>query len=146
MPYRGESGYFDFRARRDFRLGAKRRLDLLLDDGLWTEEDAELVSSASHPAPYGKGSDTVIDSAVRNTRELDTAQFELTNPKWAMALEAVVRNVATELDVSGGAASVKAVLYKMLLYGKGAMFKEHREYVCPTDEKPSQSLLTSCVL
>jgi hypothetical protein len=111
-----------------------------------SKRDAELVSSASHPAPYGKGSDTVIDSAVRNTRELDTAQFELTNPKWAMALEAVVRNVATELDVSGGAASVKAVLYKMLLYGKGAMFKEHREYVCPTDEKPSQSLLTSCVL
>jgi len=28
-----------------FRLGAKRRLDLLLDDGLWTEQDAELVSS-----------------------------------------------------------------------------------------------------
>ncbi|MFZ0037433.1 MAG: acetyl-CoA carboxylase, carboxyltransferase subunit beta [Candidatus Acidiferrales bacterium] len=28
-----------------FRLSAKRRLDLLLDDGLWTEQDAELVSS-----------------------------------------------------------------------------------------------------
>jgi acetyl-CoA carboxylase carboxyl transferase subunit beta len=28
-----------------FRLNAKRRLDLLLDDGMWTEMDAELVSS-----------------------------------------------------------------------------------------------------
>jgi acetyl-CoA carboxylase carboxyl transferase subunit beta len=28
-----------------FRLGAKRRLDLLLDDGLWEEQDADLVSS-----------------------------------------------------------------------------------------------------
>ncbi len=28
-----------------FRLNAKRRLDLLLDDGLWTEMDAELVSN-----------------------------------------------------------------------------------------------------
>jgi len=28
-----------------FRLGAKRRLDLLLDDGLWEEQDAGLVSS-----------------------------------------------------------------------------------------------------
>jgi acetyl-CoA carboxylase carboxyl transferase subunit beta len=28
-----------------FRLGAKRRLDLLLDDGLWTEHDAELTSN-----------------------------------------------------------------------------------------------------
>jgi hypothetical protein len=51
------------------------------------------------------------------------------------ALEAVVCKVAKELDVPGGAASVKAVLYKMLLYGKGAMFKEHREYVCLTNEQ-----------
>ena len=28
-----------------FRLSAKRRLDLLLDDGLWTEHDAELASN-----------------------------------------------------------------------------------------------------
>ena len=28
-----------------FRLGARRRLDLLLDDGQWTEHDAELASS-----------------------------------------------------------------------------------------------------
>jgi acetyl-CoA carboxylase carboxyl transferase subunit beta len=28
-----------------FRLGAKRRLDLLLDDDMWTEHDAELASS-----------------------------------------------------------------------------------------------------
>ncbi|MFZ0736381.1 MAG: acetyl-CoA carboxylase, carboxyltransferase subunit beta [Candidatus Acidiferrales bacterium] len=28
-----------------FRLGAKRRLDLLLDDGLWEERDAELASN-----------------------------------------------------------------------------------------------------
>jgi hypothetical protein len=99
-----------------------------------SERDAKLVSNACHPAPYGKGSDTVVDPAVRKTRELGAEQFELRNPEWNKALGAVVCKVATELDVPSGAAGVKAVLYKMLLYGKGAMFKEHREYVCLTDE------------
>ena len=101
-----------------------------------SERDAELVSNACHQAPYGKGSDTVVDPAIRKTRELGAEQFELRNPEWNKALEAVVCKVATELDVPSGAAGVKAVLYKMLLYGKGAMFKEHREYVYLTDEKP----------
>ena len=78
-----------------------------------------------------KGTDTVVDPAVRKTRELNAEQFELKTPKWEKALEAVVCKVAKELNVPGGAAGVKAVLYKMLLYGKGAMFKEHREYVWP---------------
>ncbi len=41
-----------------FRLSSKRRLDLLLDDGLWTEHDAELISSDplefSDTKPYAK--------------------------------------------------------------------------------------------
>jgi hypothetical protein len=111
-----------------------------------SERDANLLSNASHPAPYGKGNDTVVDPSVRKTRELDAEQFELRNPEWDKALEVIVCKVATELDVPGGAAGVKAVLYKMLLYGKGAMFKEHREYVCLTDEQPLQSLLISCIV
>jgi hypothetical protein len=93
-----------------------------------SERDAQLVSSVSHQAPYGKGTDTIIDPAVRETKELNADQFELKNPEWLKALEAVVGRAATELGVSGQAAGVKAVLYKLLLYGKGAMFKEHREY------------------
>lgn len=93
-----------------------------------SERDAQLVSGVSHQAPYGKGSDTIVDRAVRETKELDADQFELKNPEWQKALEAVVGRAATELGVPGGAVGVKAVLYKLLLYGEGAMFKEHREY------------------
>jgi hypothetical protein len=97
-----------------------------------SERDAKLISYASHPAPFGKGEATVVDPAVRKTRELNAEQFELRNPLWGKVLEAVVCEVATELDVPGGAAGIRAVLYKMLLYGEGSMFKEHREYVCLT--------------
>jgi hypothetical protein len=93
-----------------------------------SERDAQLVSNVSHQAPYRKGSDTVVDPAVRETKELNADQFELKHPEWQKALEAVVGRAATELGVPGEAAGVKAVLYKLLLYGKGAKFKEHREY------------------
>ena len=89
-----------------------------------SERDAKLVSSISHQAPYGKGSNTIVDSAVRQTKELNADQFELKNPAWKEALEAVVDRAATELGVPGGVAGVKAVLYKLLLYGKG-------DNVCP---------------
>ncbi|KAK5262783.1 hypothetical protein LTR96_011732, partial [Exophiala xenobiotica] len=92
-----------------------------------SERDAELILGVSHQAPYGRGSETVVDTAVRQTWELNTDQFELRNPEWNTALEEVVDRVAADLDVPGGAAGIKAKPYKMLLYEKGSMFREHRD-------------------
>ena len=97
-----------------------------------SERNAKLVSYASHPAPFGEGEATVVDPTVRKTIELNAEQFELRNPKWGKAIKAIVCRVATELEVPGGVASIKAVLHKMLLYGEGTTLKEHREYVCLT--------------
>ncbi|KXH42493.1 2OG-Fe(II)oxygenase superfamily protein [Colletotrichum salicis] len=33
-------------------------------------------------APFGKGSETIVDTSVRNTWELDPSQFELRSPRW----------------------------------------------------------------
>ena len=92
-----------------------------------SERDADLISKVTHPAPYGMGQDTIVDLTVRNTQELNADEFELRNPKWDIALEAVVHRAATELGVPGESSGVKAELYKMLLYRKGAMFNEHGE-------------------
>ncbi len=35
------------------------------------KRDAKLVSRVSHEAPFGKGSDTIVDHAVRQTKELN---------------------------------------------------------------------------
>jgi hypothetical protein len=107
------------------------------------ERDAKLVLYASHPAPLGEGEATVVDPTVRKTIELNAEQFELRNPKWGKAIRAIVCKVATELDVPGGAASIRAVLHKMLLSGEGTTLEEHREYVCLTYEKSLQYPLTS---
>jgi hypothetical protein len=108
-----------------------------------SERDAKLVSYASHPAPLGEGEVTVVDPTIRKTIELNAEQFELRNPKWGKAIKAIVCKVATELDVPGGAASIRAVLHKMLLSGEGTTLKDHREYVCLTYEKLLQYPLTS---
>lgn len=92
-----------------------------------SERDANLLSSISHLAPYGGGSDIIVDAAVRQTRELNADQFEMRNPRWQKALEAVVDQVATDLAIPSGPAGINALRHKMLLYGKGDMFKEHRD-------------------
>ena len=92
-----------------------------------SERDALALSDISHPAPFGKGSKTIVDTTFRNTKELNADQYTLKNAKWGVMLKTIENKVVTELGVPTGR-KIKAVPYKMLLYGKGAMFKRHREY------------------
>lgn len=84
----------------------------------------ELIATARQ-APYGKGAETVVDTAVRNTWELDAGQVSIQHPNWNSYLQLLVAKVKRMLGVTGG--SIKAELYKMLIYEKGAMFKAHTE-------------------
>ena len=94
-----------------------------------SEHDAHRLSSVCHQAPFGKGSETIVDTHVRKTLELNPSQFELKNPAWQQTLETAVAEVANGLGLAYGAASVRADLYKLLLYEEGAFFDRHRELV-----------------
>lgn len=90
-------------------------------------ETARAIAQACHQAPFGRGEETVIDTSVRNTWELNPAKFSITEPRWNKDLmPRVLATVQHELGVS---TAFHGQLYKMLLYEKGAMFKVHREYV-----------------
>ncbi|KAL9099586.1 MAG: hypothetical protein Q9187_009475, partial [Circinaria calcarea] len=88
--------------------------------------DAQTLIQASHQAPFGKGNQTLVDETVRKTWEIDASNVSFSNKAWHGWLEGVVRKAAEELGVAGGPNSVRAELYKMLLYEKGAMFKPHK--------------------
>lgn len=88
------------------------------------ESQARQMIDQAHQAPYGKGSETLVDTTVRDTLELNPAQFELGNPDWDSYVETACAWVARDLGVD---APVSAELYKMLIYEKGAMFKPHAE-------------------
>ena len=97
------------------------------------EQTARSLIQTCHQAPFGKGEQTIIDISVRNTWELDASQFELRNPAWAKYIKQITRSALKELgfdeeDMFG----VRAELYKLLLYEKGAMFKPHKEDVYPS--------------
>ena len=94
-----------------------------------SEHDAQRLAGSCHQAPFGKGSETVIDTSVRNTWELNSTQFELQNPAWPETLNEIVTKTADGLGIVLGAASIRAELYKLLLYEEGAFFDRHREYV-----------------
>jgi len=76
-------------------------------------------------APYGKGMETLVDTGVRRTWELDPDQFQLTNPKWEELVEEIVANVQRELGLEDR--KLTAHLYKLLVYEKGGFFLPHRD-------------------
>lgn len=92
--------------------------------------DARLLIRASCQAPFGKGGQTVIDKEVRNTWEVDGDAVHFLNPNWQYCLDAIVAKAAGELGALREGHTIRADLYKMLLYDEGAMFREHQESVC----------------
>lgn len=43
---------------------------------------AKVISSVCEQAPYGKGEHTVVDTSVRNPKQLNPSKFQVTNPNF----------------------------------------------------------------
>ena len=89
------------------------------------EETAYKLAGVAVQAPHGRGTETVVDTAVRNTLQVDADLVTLRNPQWDDALDKQVAIVAEELGVNKS--SVRAELYKLLLYEPGSFFKRHKD-------------------
>jgi len=85
--------------------------------------DAEAIKATCRQAPFGKGEHTVVDTSVRNTWELDSAQFCLANPAWKSCFSQILQRAADGLGLLG----VTAQLHKLLLYEEGSFFKPHKD-------------------
>ena len=78
-----------------------------------------------HQAPYGKGTDTLVDTKVRRAWELDSDQFQLTNPNWDQLLAGIVADVQRELGLADR--KLTPHLYKLVVYEPGGFFLPHRD-------------------
>lgn len=87
-------------------------------------QDAQKLINAARQAPFGKGERTIVDTTFRNTWELDPSQFSLSK-NWQSYVDSLMRSACDGLGVKTN--DVRAELYKMLLYEKGAMFKPHAD-------------------
>jgi hypothetical protein len=75
----------------------------------------ELVAQC-RVAPYGKGTQTLVDRKIRNTFELDPKKFRL-RQEWNSAVDQLAQPAAAQLGLP--AEQVEARLYKLLVYEKG---------------------------
>ena len=84
----------------------------------------EQLIAASTPAPYGRGEQTLVDTQVRRTWQIDADRVRLQGRHWDKTLEALVARVTEGLGVDG---LVVAELYKLLVYDEGSFFTTHRD-------------------
>lgn len=85
---------------------------------------AKLLIDVCRVAPYGKGTETLVDTKVRNTYELDPQKFQLSD-EWCAAIVDATRTIADSLGLP--ADRLEAKLYKLLMYEKGGFFLPHRD-------------------
>ncbi len=89
------------------------------------KRQAAALKKRAHQAPYGKGTQTLVDTDVRRVWEIDADQVVLANPQWSDVLNQAVRAAQTELGLENQ--KLEAHLYKLLLYETGSFFLAHRD-------------------
>lgn len=90
-----------------------------------SDAEAQKLVARAHKAPFGKGSQTITDTTVRSAWELDADQISFQNPQWEKFLDGIVAEVKKGLGLEKQ--SVKANLYKLLLYETGDFFLPHKD-------------------
>ena len=76
-------------------------------------------------APYGKGTDTLVDTSVRDCRQIGAARIRLGGGAWAETLSTILDAAAAGLGCPKG--RLDAQLYKLLIYETGGFFAPHRD-------------------
>ena len=89
------------------------------------ELQIEQLIGTAEQAPYGKGTQTLVDTAVRNCWEINADQLCLGGRSWKKTMRELVRSAADGLGCPRD--QLKAELYKLLIYQPGGFFIPHRD-------------------
>ena len=89
------------------------------------EAQIEALTRAAERAPYGKGAETLVDTSVRDCRQIGAGSVRLAGRAWPDSFAAIMDLVAAGLGVPGE--QLGAELYKLLVYRTGGFFAPHRD-------------------
>ena len=89
------------------------------------EVQARALIQVAHKAPFGKGSETILDNNVRSAWEIDADKLAFNGSRWAGVLDKILKDIKPELGLEDY--DVSASLYKMLVYEKGDFFLPHKD-------------------
>ncbi|MDQ0393162.1 2OG-Fe(II) oxygenase [Labrys monachus] len=84
----------------------------------------EALIAAAEQAPYGRGNQTLVDTDIRRSWQIDAGKVHIHGKAWARSLQEIVDRVAAGLGVSD---PIKPELYKLLAYDEGGFFVSHRD-------------------
>ncbi len=89
------------------------------------EAQAKALIQVAHKAPFGKGSETIVDNNVRSAWEIDVAKLTFNGNRWAGFIDKILHNIKPDLGLEDYTNS--AHLYKMLIYETGDFFLPHKD-------------------
>ncbi|MFT6321709.1 MAG: hypothetical protein ACJAT4_002639 [Granulosicoccus sp.] len=76
-------------------------------------------------APFGKGMETITDTAVRSAWEIDANQLTFNHKDWKKFLEKILKKVKRGLGLEEK--KINASLYKLLIYETDDFFLPHKD-------------------
>ena len=97
---------------------------------LCNEQAASIISKCGSRAPFGKGTQTVVDESVRKAWQVEVASLKFVSKgvDWlSVRLPKIVEVAASGLGLSSTELGIEAHLYKMLLYEEGGKFDSHTD-------------------
>lgn len=89
-----------------------------------SDDDARRLIAVANQAPYGRGTETIVDTDVRRVWQIEPSLFVLRNPGWEAQVDELVNAVKQRFAISG---EVRHELYKLLVYEAGSFFAPHRD-------------------
>lgn len=89
------------------------------------EVQAKALIQAAHKAPFGKGSETIVDNNVRSAWEIYGDKLTFNGNRWNKVIDKILRNIKPDLGLEDY--SISANLYKMLIYETGDFFLPHKD-------------------
>ena len=89
------------------------------------ESQVHALIGVAERAPYGKGEETLVDTSVRDCRQIDSARIRLGGAAWADTFGGILKDAAEGLGCPPE--RLDASLYKLLIYDTGGFFAAHRD-------------------
>ena len=89
------------------------------------EAQIRALIGAAEPAPYGKGTETVVDRSVRNCWQIEPARVRLAGAAWPETFAGILETAAVGLGCAPD--RVDARLHRLLIYEPGGFFASHRD-------------------
>ncbi len=89
------------------------------------ETQIRALIGAAEPAPYGKGTETVVDRAIRNCWQIGPERVRLAGAAWPETFAGILETAAAGLGCAPD--RVDARLHRLLIYEPGGFFAPHRD-------------------